>query len=60
MPLHMMSASAVVRSNQLSNGSERGGDGDGACASATVLVPRHEASRAEHPHHGNATVVLLL
>jgi len=56
----MMSALAVVRSNQLSNGSERGGDGGGACASATALVPRHEASRAEHPHHGNATVVLLL
>jgi hypothetical protein len=57
---HTMSASAVVRSNQLPNGSERGGDGDGASAGATAPVPQRGASRAEHPHHGNLAVVLLL
>jgi len=60
MPSHTLSASAVVRSNQLPYGSERGGDGDGASAGATAPVPRHGASRAEQPHHGNLAVVLLL
>ena len=57
---HTMSASAVVRSNQLPNGSERGGDDDGSSAGAPAPVPRLEASRAEQPHHGNLAVVQLL
>ena len=59
-PVHTMSASAVVRSNQLPNGSDRGGDGDGASAGATAPAPRHGASRAEQMHHGNLAVMLLL
>ena len=60
-PSHTMSASAVVRSNQLPHGSERGGDDDGSSAGAPPApVPRLEASCAEQPHHGNLAVVQLL